>query len=131
LAIGAMMLVDAPDEAIQIQGSIAWGVAIGMAAVMIAVLRLAMKSREQKVVTGDMGMVGLVGRADTEMNPEGRVFVRGELWSAVAPSMHIARGERVRVVGIDGLKLRVEATEPIAPPRQTSAVEMAQNEEKK
>jgi membrane-bound ClpP family serine protease len=36
------------------------------------------------------------------------VFVRGELWSAVATGPGIAAGERVRVVGVDGLRLRVE-----------------------
>jgi len=130
MVIGALMLVDAPDTAIQIHRSIALAVAIPMAVAMVVILRLAIKAREQKVVTGDMGMVGLTGTAETDLTPEGRVFVRGELWGAVAET-RIARGERVRVVGVEGLKLRVEATQPTAPPRQASILEVAQNEEKK
>jgi len=129
MIIGALMLVDAPDPAIQIRRSIAFAIAIPTAVAMIVILRLAMKAREQKVVTGDLGMVGLIGTAETELNPEGQVFVRGELWSAVASS-RIAKGERVRVVGIEGLKLRVEAMQPLEPPRQTSILDVARNEER-
>jgi membrane-bound serine protease (ClpP class) len=122
MVIGALILIDAPEEAVRIHPTIALGVAIPLAVAMIIILRLAMRAREQKVVTGDLGMVGLIGIADSDLEPEGRVFVRGELWSAIAPS-RIARGERVRVVGIEGLRLRVEAAGPLEPPRQRSAVE--------
>ena len=44
----------------------------------------------------------------TAIDPEGEVLVRGELWSAVASGPGIGVGERVRVVGVEGLKLRVE-----------------------
>jgi len=122
MVIGALILIDAPEEAVRIHPTIALGVAIPLAVAMIIILRLATRAREQKVVTGDLGMVGLIGIADSDLEPEGRVFVRGELWSAIAPS-RIARGERVRVVGIEGLRLRVEAAGPLEPPRQRSAVE--------
>ena len=122
MVIGALILIDAPEEAVRIHPSIALGVAIPLAVAMIIILRLAMRAREQKVVTGDLGMVGLIGIAESDLEPEGRVFVRGELWSAIAPS-RVARGERVRVVGIEGLRLRVEAAEPLEPPRRTSVVE--------
>jgi membrane protein implicated in regulation of membrane protease activity len=42
----------------------------------------------------------------------GLVFVRGELWRAVAPRP-IDKGARVRIVRVDGLTLHVE---PIGPP---------------
>jgi membrane protein implicated in regulation of membrane protease activity len=35
-------------------------------------------------------------------------MVRGELWTAVASAPAIPAGERIRVVGIEGLKLKVE-----------------------
>jgi membrane-bound serine protease (ClpP class) len=125
LVIGSMILIDAPDPAIQIRASIALAVAIPLAVVMYVILYLALRSRHQKVVTGDQGIVGEVGVARTEINPEGRVFVHGEWWSAVSQA-RIPSGERVRIVGMDGLRLRVEAVSPTAP-RQASVVEADSN----
>jgi membrane-bound serine protease (ClpP class) len=52
-------------------------------------------------------MIGQTGIAETEMAPEGTVFVHGELWRARA-GIRIAAGERVRVIGVEGLVLEVE-----------------------
>jgi len=41
--------------------------------------------------------------------PEGQVLVQGELWRAVAAGEALEVGAEVRVVGVDGLTLRVEA----------------------
>lgn len=125
LVIGALILVDTPDPALQIRPTIALAVAIPLAVVMYVILRLALRSRQQKVVTGELGIVGEVGVAQTEINPEGRVFVHGEWWTAVCES-RIPSGERVRVVGVDGLRLRVEAVSPTAP-RQASILDVDSN----
>ena len=53
-------------------------------------------------------MVGAEGEAREELAPEGLVFVSGALWKAVAPEP-IHAGSRVRVVGRDGLQLKVVA----------------------
>jgi membrane-bound serine protease (ClpP class) len=55
-------------------------------------------------------MIGMKGRADTEIASEGTVSIRGELWRARA-RIRIAAGESVRVVGVDGLTLEVEHTD--------------------
>jgi membrane-bound serine protease (ClpP class) len=43
----------------------------------------------------------------TELAPEGKVFVHGEYWDAIAVRPADA-GARVKVTAIDGLKLTVE-----------------------
>ena len=43
---------------------------------------------------------------DRDLAPEGKVRVRGELWTARADEP-IARGETVEVVAVDDLSLRV------------------------
>ena len=50
------------------------------------------------------------GVAETDLNPEGKVKVRGELWDAVSAAP-LRRGRRVKLVGLDGLKLRVIPSE--------------------
>jgi membrane-bound serine protease (ClpP class) len=54
--------------------------------------------------------VGQVGVARTALEPEGQVFVHGALWRAVADGHAVGEGEAVKVVGMDGLTLRVTRT---------------------
>jgi membrane-bound serine protease (ClpP class) len=61
-------------------------------------------------------MVGLVGRCETaipsgEEGARGKVFVRGEYWNCLADEP-IAVGDRVEVVDIQGLTLRVRKAKP-------------------
>jgi membrane-bound serine protease (ClpP class) len=69
---------------------------------------LAHRARSNKVTTGEAGMIGLEGRAETALEPGGKVFVRGELWDAWSP-LPLERGMPVRVVGVRGLELEVTA----------------------
>jgi membrane-bound serine protease (ClpP class) len=66
----------------------------------------------RKAVTGEEGMVGALGVAETDLEPlgpSGKVFVHGELWEARA-RQPIAKGTRVRVREVEGLTLTVEPT---------------------
>jgi len=93
------------------------------AIILVFLVRLAIRSHRTGVGTGTSRMIGLKGKAVTEVAPEGRVIVLGEYWWAYS-RMKIAEGENVRVVGIDGLTLEIEACPDRAViPRQASAIE--------
>jgi membrane-bound serine protease (ClpP class) len=51
-------------------------------------------------------LLGLTGEARTALSPNGKVFIRGEYWSATA-DQEIASGERVEVEAVEGMTLRV------------------------
>jgi membrane-bound serine protease (ClpP class) len=70
-------------------------------------MTVALRSRD-RARTAQVGLVGLVGEARGDLNPEGAVFVKGTLWRARSSNGPIPKGRRVRVRGIDGLILRVE-----------------------
>ena len=70
-------------------------------------MTVAMRSRE-RARTAQVGLVGLVGEARGDLNPEGAVFVKGSLWRARSSNGPIPKGRRIRVRGIEGLILRVE-----------------------
>lgn len=85
-------------------------VALLLGSVFGSLAYIAHRARRNKVVTGESGMVGLEGRAESALAPDGRVLVRGELWDAVSP-VRLERGHAVRVTGVRGLKLEVESAD--------------------
>ncbi len=107
MVLGTVMLVDTGIPEL----SIGWGTAIAVtlpfALITVFLLRLAVKSFRYKVATGSESMVGEIGVAKTEVAAEGKVFVHGEWWNANS-DQPISIGERVRIVEIDGLNLKVE-----------------------
>ena len=64
-------------------------------------------SQRRAVQVGAETMMGLVVEVAEECRPYGLVRIQGELWRARCGE-GAARGERVRVVGRDGLTLEVE-----------------------
>jgi membrane-bound serine protease (ClpP class) len=106
MILGAMMLVDAPIPELRIGFSTLVPAALAMAAGTLAIVRLVVEAQARKPVTGEAGMLGLTAVADTSLEPEGFVRVMGERWKAVA-EVPIASGERVRIVRVEGLTLRV------------------------
>ena len=107
LVLGAVMLIDSPVPEMRIHWSTAIALALPFSAITVFLLSLALKARHNKVATGNEGMMGEIGKAITALEPEGKVFVHGEYWDAAA-AQPVALGARIRVTGIDRLKLTVE-----------------------
>jgi membrane-bound serine protease (ClpP class) len=106
--LGGSMLFDMPEVSdltvsfwsVLVPAVAGFGVCVAF--VIYAVGRSFM--REQ--MSGVSELVGLVGRTSTALSPEGKVFVRGEYWTAEADE-EISAGERVEVTAVDGMRLRV------------------------
>jgi membrane-bound serine protease (ClpP class) len=83
--------------------------ALGLAAVMLLLGRLALKAQRQQAVTGAEGLVGRLGHTRTAVGPDtpGHVSVHGEIWQAVS-HVGVAAGEPVRITAVRGLTLEVE-----------------------
>jgi membrane-bound serine protease (ClpP class) len=107
MIFGMLILVDSPDPAVRIGIYSALALTLPFAAILIILMIALLRSMRQKVATGNQGMVGLVGVADSEIGRKGRVKVRGEYWSARS-SFPIAPGKSVRVVAVEDLSLEVE-----------------------
>jgi membrane-bound serine protease (ClpP class) len=106
MVLGALLLVNGPPE-MRIHLSTALAVALPFAAITMFLVSIVVKARRNKVLTGAEGMIGEMGIAETALEPEGQVRVRGEYWNAIAAT-NIPVGARVRVTSVAGLKLRVE-----------------------
>ena len=63
---------------------------------------------EKRPQAGPESLVGRTAVVVEDLSPEGRVKLDGELWRAKCLHGTARRGEKVRVVGIEGTKLLVE-----------------------
>ena len=80
----------------------------GVILVVVGVTYLAFKSQTSKAPAADLSdMVGQVGTARSDLDPEGKVWFLGALWSASATET-VRKGEEVRIVATKGLRLTVE-----------------------
>jgi membrane-bound serine protease (ClpP class) len=77
-----------------------------MALGTILLVRLAVQAQRRSPVTGEAGLVGQHGVADTPLAPEGWVRVMGERWRGVAEGP-VDLGDSVTVISVEGLTLRV------------------------
>ncbi|HXW92571.1 MAG TPA: nodulation protein NfeD [Terriglobales bacterium] len=113
LTLGGLLLVDAPIPQMRVHLLTALAVSVPLGIITALLMSIALRARRNKVVTGIQGLVGEIGIAQTPLAPQGKVFVQGSLWDAVA-SANIPSGQTVVVRQVNGLQLRVD---PIPSPR--------------
>jgi membrane-bound serine protease (ClpP class) len=108
MILGSLLLINGPPE-MRIRLSTALTVALPFAAITLFLVSLVVRARAQKVMTGTSAIENTVGVAVTPLSPAGQVLVRGEYWNAVSATP-VAPGVPVRVIGVEGLTLKVEPT---------------------
>ena len=107
MILGALLLVDGPIPQMRIRLLTAVAVSIPFGLLTIFLVNIAMRARRSKVVTGQRGLIGEVGVAQTPLRPLGKVFVHGEIWDANCPS-GADPGQTIRVTAVHDLTLTVE-----------------------
>lgn len=70
-------------------------------------IKLIIHSRRIKMKPSADNLIGMIGRAESDIGSEGLIFVRGELWTARSV-VNIQRGTSIRVTGFCELALEVE-----------------------
>lgn len=106
MVLGAVLLINGPPE-VRIHLTTALSVSIPFALITMFLVSLVVRARTNKVVMAEGGLLDLIGEARTALSPAGKIFVHGEYWDAVS-TQPVDVGGHVRVVGVDGMKLRVE-----------------------
>jgi membrane-bound serine protease (ClpP class) len=107
LTLGGLLLVDSPIPEMRVHLLTALAVSIPLGLITAFLMTIALQARRNKVVTGAQGLLGETGVAQTALSPQGKVFVHGELWDAIASST-LPPGQLVVVRKIDGLTLQVD-----------------------
>jgi len=107
MILGSIMLIDSPIPELRPSLNFIIPVAIGLSLIFIFLITLVVRVHSRRAVTGKEGLIGKIGIAQTDLTPEGKVFVHGELWKAEAEE-NVPKGSKVRVIKIlDGLRIKV------------------------
>jgi membrane-bound serine protease (ClpP class) len=110
LILGSLMFIRS-DSALEF-AQVSWRVILMCAALTVVffmfIVGFGVKALRSKPSTGREGMVGDFGDSLTDLSPNGRVKIHGEIWNAVAVSGRISKDVKVRVVAMENLTLRVE-----------------------
>jgi len=111
MLLGSLMLIEQPPDnfapVISISLTLIITVVALTAAFFIFAFGMAFRTHRKKATTGNEGMVGESGVAQSKISPEGNVTVHGEIWKATSDGL-IKKGDRVRIVSVEGLVLKVE-----------------------
>ena len=107
LVLGSIVLFSR-SPGIEVDRGLIAGVAIGAGAFSIFVLGAIIRGQRRRKATGTEGMIGTMALAKTPLEPDGSVLAEGELWSAHVVGEYARPGEEVTILGVDGLKLRVQ-----------------------
>jgi membrane-bound serine protease (ClpP class) len=110
MVFGSMILINSPWPGTRIYLTTVLAVVVPLAVITVVLMRFAWKATQSKAVTGEEGLVNSIGVARTDLSPEGKVLVHGELWDARS-GKHVPPGGHVRIRKVEGLTLLVEPVE--------------------
>jgi membrane-bound serine protease (ClpP class) len=105
--LGVLLLVDGPIPEMRVKWWTAASISIPLAIITVFLMTIALRARQNKITTGEQGLIGEIAVVSAPLTPAGKVFVHGELWDAVAP-VSIEVGKNVVVRGVQNLTLQVE-----------------------
>lgn len=109
LIAGGLILFNVPAGSpygrVSVPLEVATGLVIG--AIFAFIVAKGLRAQRLRPATGLESLVGRQGIVRTPLDPQGTVWVAGELWTAVVDDGPISEGETVDVVGVEGLRLRV------------------------
>jgi membrane-bound serine protease (ClpP class) len=106
MIFGSLLLFESPEPYLRVSLGVVLITVLVTALFFVLVVAKAVKAHRRKPVSGTEGLVGEAGWADSDLTPEGKVFVRGEYWDARSDE-RITKGEKVVVATVEGMRLKV------------------------
>lgn len=110
LVLGSVLLFDTVDPVMRVDKKLIGGLALATAGTTLVLLTYLLKGQRNTPMGGYDRLIGQKGEAKRDIKPGeegGRVFVSGELWSAVS-DQEIAAGEKIIVDAVlEGMTVKV------------------------
>jgi membrane-bound serine protease (ClpP class) len=107
LIMGSLLLFDTTEPALRISLQVLIPAILVASGFFIVVIWLAIKAQMRKHFTGVEAMTGTEAEVVTDIDNEGKVFLKGEYWKATSEKP-IKKGAKVKVIKVEGLSLIVE-----------------------
>jgi len=101
-AVGALMLIDTELPGYGIPWPLIVTVALVTLGFVLIVGRMALRARRAPLVSGVQSLVGADGEMLDDSEETGWANIRGETWQVKTPG-RLTRGQKVRVVAVDGM----------------------------
>ena len=111
MALGSLMLFDSPEVGFRVSWWVIGPTVAATAGIFLFVVAAGVRALSRPPSTGTEGLVGRTATVRERLGPEGQVMVSGEIWRAIAEGEPLEPGAQVRIVGVDGLTLRVAKAE--------------------
>ena len=108
--IGAIMLIDTDLPGFPIPWTLIVTLALVTLALILVVGRMALRARRAPLVSGVQALVGADGEMVEDADDTGWANIRGETWKVRTPG-RLTRGQRIRVVAVDGMLPQVVPSE--------------------
>jgi membrane-bound serine protease (ClpP class) len=113
LVLGSLLLFPSSEPYLRLSWWVLGGTVSVVTIFFLVVIAKVMEAHRQKPMTGREGMLGEHGIAESDLEPEGTVFVRGEYWNARSEEP-VRKGEKVEVTAVDGLVVTVKRAKAAA-----------------
>ncbi|MEE8185152.1 MAG: nodulation protein NfeD [Thermodesulfobacteriota bacterium] len=108
LLLGSLMLFESPLPFMKLSLWVLLPTVVFFTALFLGAMYYAIRIHKRRPVSGigSTGLIGEEGMAETDISPEGKIFVDGEYWEAWSDEP-IKKGEKVKIVETKGLKVKV------------------------
>jgi len=107
LVIGSLILFPRGSPLFTVNPWLIAVVVLLVAGFFAFVIQKVLKTRRRQAATGREELIGKTAVVREALEPEGAVFFKGELWTAVSEKGRVKPGEEVIINKVDGLTLYV------------------------
>jgi len=106
--IGSIILFDQEGTGYAVSLPLIFALSLITAGFFLFIIGAAIKARERPVVSGQEEMLHASGEVLDDFEGKGRIRIHGEIWLAESATP-LRRGDKVQVVAVDGLVLKVQS----------------------
>ncbi len=103
MILGSLLLIDSPAPYLRISLTVIVTTVVAVSAFFFLITGFAVRAHRRKVTTGREGILG----AEGEVRADGMAFIHGEWWR-IKTDQPLKTGDRVRVTGVENMRVRVE-----------------------
>jgi len=107
MVLGSIMLMKVDAPFFRISWMVILPAALMTALFFAVAIGLAVKAHKRQPLSGSEGLIGEHGEAASDIAPEGKVYVHGEIWDARSDEQ-ISRGDKIRIVGTERMTVIVK-----------------------